>query len=43
MAPRKPGPVLDAPEALLFGGRDQLSVPDEARGRIGVIGVDSKN
>ena len=39
----KTGPVLDATEALLLRGRDQLAVLHEAGRRVGVIGIETDN
>ncbi len=39
----KAGPVLDAPDALLLDGRDELSVDDQRGGRVPVVGVDPQD
>ena len=39
----KPGPMLDAAEALLLGGRDQLAVAHERRRGIGMKGIEAEN
>jgi hypothetical protein len=35
--------MLDPPEALLFESDDKLTVPQEHRRAVGVIGVDSED
>ena len=40
---RKAAPVLDAAEALLLDGSDEVAVLDEAGRRVGVIGVEAEN
>jgi hypothetical protein len=40
---RKPGPVLDSAEALLFGGRDQGAVPHERRSGVAMKGVETED
>src|SRR5439155_8751524 len=37
------GAVLDAVEALLLGGRDELAVDDERRRRVAVVRVQAEN
>src|SRR5687767_6338650 len=40
---RKTSPMLDAPEAFLFGCSNELAVTDERSGGITVIGVKAEN
>src|SRR3990172_9157809 len=40
---RETGAVLDAVETLLFGRGDELAVDDERRGRVTVVGVETKD
>ncbi len=40
---REAGAVLDAVEALLLGGRDELAVDDERSGCVAVVGVESED
>ncbi len=39
----KPGPMLDAPEALLLSSSDDLAISYETGGRVAVVSVDSQN
>ena len=39
----KSGPMLDAPEALLLGCRDEFAVNDEGRRRVAMEGVETKD
>lgn len=39
----KSRPVLDAPEAFLFGGGNNLAVAHEASRRVAVVGVEAEN
>ena len=40
---REAGAVLDAVEALLLGGGDELAVDDERRGGVAVVGVEAED
>jgi hypothetical protein len=37
------GPVLDAPEALFFGGSDDATIANEAGGGVAVVGVEAQD
>lgn len=40
---RKPRPMLDAPETLLFRRRNDFAITDDASRRVAMVGVEAEN